>query len=91
MSDHGRAVRYSRVKFSQSFDSLVTISHDCGVACLLVEKPGAEGVTRAKDARVRERRRGECQWVAEEEKDDVDYNEASEYYEELTRSHGYWE
>jgi hypothetical protein len=83
-----RAKGYSRVKFSQTLDGLMTISHGCGIPCLLFEKPGAESLTWAKGARVRGRRSGELVTVTEEEKDDVDDEEASEYHEELAGSHG---
>jgi hypothetical protein len=65
---------------------LVTVSHERGIARLLFEKPGAEIVTGAKDARVRERWGGE--WAAEEEEGDGDGEETSEYHEEMAGSHG---
>jgi len=64
----------------------VTISHERGIARLLFEKPGAEIVTGAKDARVRERRGGE--WAAEEEEGNGDGEETSEHHEEMAGSHG---
>jgi hypothetical protein len=79
--------RHSRLIFcSQVLDGLVTISHERGIACLLFEEPGAEIVTGAKDARVRERGGGE--WAAEEEEGDGDGEETGEHHEEMAGSHG---
>ena len=72
---------------SQLFDGLMTILHERGITPLLFEKPRAEMVTGSKDARVRERWRGECV-AAEEKEGDGDGEETSEDHEEMAGRHG---